>query len=181
MRFNVSQLIGESGGSIRRYSIDEYVPFSDTGEIVQVRGGLQLVKTDKGVWVTAQMDTEVDFECSRCLDEYSQSVHIEIDEEAVPKLDAVIGVKVLDEYELHESLVIDENNVLNLIESTRQYVVLGLPMKPVCSEDCQGLCTMCGVNRNRESCNCDRVERDTKWGVLLDMIPSTQTVEMNKN
>ena len=163
------------------YDWDGDVVYSDTGEVVRVRGSVQFVKTDQGIWVTAQMDSQVDSECCRCLDEYSQGVHITIDEEAVPKLGPATGMRALDDYELQERLVIDENYVLDLTEPTRQFLALGLPMKLVCREDCQGLCATCGINRNHEVCTCDRVESDAKWGVLLDLIPSMETSEISKN
>jgi uncharacterized protein len=36
----------------------------------------------------------------------------------------------------------------------REQFYLALPMKPLCREDCKGLCPICGVNRNRETCSC---------------------------
>jgi uncharacterized protein len=47
-----------------------------------------------------------------------------------------------------------EEDVINLAELVREQCYLALPMKPLCREDCRGLCPVCGVNRNRETCAC---------------------------
>ena len=42
-------------------------------------------------------------------------------------------------------------------------------MKPLCDENCLGLCPTCGVNRTREKCSCDESVVDERWGALKDM------------
>ena len=41
--------------------------------------------------------------------------------------------------------------------------VLTLPMKPLCSDDCKGLCPVCGTNLNRGTCDCKPVGRSHSW------------------
>ncbi len=180
MHFNVSELMREPSGSTRRYQVDEWVALTDADE-VQVTGPISFVKADKGIWVTTQFRSHVHAECGRCLDEHLQAVDIVIDEEALPKLDPTTGSRLLNDKGADEVLVIDEDNVLDLTEPIRQYVAIGVPMQPLCREECKGLCATCGVNWNYESCTCDNIQRDTRWGVLLDMVPSTETMEMSKN
>jgi uncharacterized protein len=43
---------------------------------------------------------------------------------------------------------------IDLGETMREQFYLALPMKPLCREDCAGLCPICGINRNREQCQC---------------------------
>ena len=48
-----------------------------------------------------------------------------------------------------------ENGPLFLLESVvEEHLLLSLPMQPLCSEDCKGLCTGCGANRNHQDCAC---------------------------
>ena len=47
-----------------------------------------------------------------------------------------------------------EGDRLDLGEVIREQVLLGLPLKPLCREDCQGLCPRCGKNRNAGPCGC---------------------------
>jgi len=54
-------------------------------------------------------------------------------------------------------------NILDLGEDVRQYLILAVPQKLLCSDDCRGLCPQCGVNRNRVRCNCSTKEIDPRW------------------
>ena len=179
MHFNVSQLVRETSGSTREHEVEDYVTFR--GDLIEVRGSVLFVRTDKSVWVTALLNTQVESDCGRCLDPYVQSVEITVDEEAIPRRDPVKGVRFLDNLDPEENLVIDEDNILDLTETARQYISLGLPMRPLCNTDCAGLCVTCGVNRNDESCACDRVQRDSRWGTLLDALPPIETMNLSKN
>jgi len=134
MHFNVSEIVRERGGFTRAYRVDESVVFTDD-EKVQVTGSVRFVRTDKGVWVTAKLRSHVDTECGRCLDEYGHLVDVTIDEEAIPKSDSVNSVRLVEDYGVEERLVIDEDHALDLSESTRQYMALGLPMQPLCRPD----------------------------------------------
>ena len=48
----------------------------------------------------------------------------------------------------------------------RDAVLLELPLAPLCADDCQGLCPVCGVNRNQTSCTCAAEIRDPRWSAL---------------
>ena len=50
------------------------------------------------------------------------------------------------------------DDVIDLAEVIREQFYLALPMKPLCREECHGLCAVCGRNRNRETCSCE-----TEW------------------
>jgi len=179
MHFNVSQLVRETSGSTREHLVEDRVTFS--GDLIEVRGSVRFFRTDKGVWVTALLNTQVESECGRCLDPYVQYVDIKVDEEAIPRLDPVTGHRSLDNLDPEENLVIDEDNILDLTETTRQYISLGLPMSPLCRKDCAGICAECGVNQNHESCTCVHDQRDSRWGPLLDAFPSIETMNLSKN
>ena len=179
MHLNVSQLVRETSGSTREHRVEDHVTFR--GNLIEVRGSVRLVRTDKGVWVTAPLNTEVESECGRCLDPYIQAVELTIDEEAIPRFDPISGIRLLDNVDPEENLVIDEDHVLDLTETSRQYISLGLPMRLLCRPDCAGLCATCGVNRNDESCACGRVQRDSRWAPLLDALPSIETMNLSKN
>ncbi|MDR2076418.1 MAG: DUF177 domain-containing protein [Desulfovibrio sp.] len=47
---------------------------------------------------------------------------------------------------------------------------LALPVNPLCREDCRGLCPLCGANRNREDCGCERPEGDPRLACLRDVV-----------
>jgi len=52
---------------------------------------------------------------------------------------------------------------INLADGVRNNLLLSLPMRLLCREDCKGLCAGCGANLNSENCTCDRTAYDPRW------------------
>jgi uncharacterized protein len=84
---------------------------------------------------------------------FTQSFDLTIEEEYYPVADVHTGkpVSVPDE---EGAFTIDDANILDLTEAVRQYRIAVGPMKPLCSDGCQGLCTVCGGNLNQQTCTC---------------------------
>jgi uncharacterized protein len=59
-----------------------------------------------------------------------------------------------------------EGNGLELADVVREQVMLWLPMRGLCREDCKGICPSCGVNRNRDGCDCVSTFGDSRWDAL---------------
>ena len=55
---------------------------------------------------------------------------------------------------------------VSLRDLALEQIQLSIPMKPLCEENCLGLCPQCGANRNRESCQCESSIVDERWGAL---------------
>jgi uncharacterized protein len=58
---------------------------------------------------------------------------------------------------------------INIKDDVRDYALLAIPMKKLCSEDCKGLCYKCGKNLNEGVCECKENEIDDKWKPLLKL------------
>ena len=85
-----------------------------------------------------------------------------------PTIDINTGAK-LPEPDETGSFTIDEHHILDLTEAIRQYRVMALPMKPLCREECAGLCPTCGKNLNTGPCDCPANEIDPRWAKLLKL------------
>jgi uncharacterized protein len=59
-----------------------------------------------------------------------------------------------------------DNDKIDLDKDIRDYAILGVPMKKLCSDDCKGLCPKCGKNLNEGSCNCSEEIIDPRWEPL---------------
>jgi uncharacterized protein len=57
-----------------------------------------------------------------------------------------------------------------LNEAIRQYALLARPVKPLCWEDCAGICQTCGQNLNQEPCSCPAPEIDPRWSKLTELL-----------
>jgi uncharacterized protein len=60
---------------------------------------------------------------------------------------------------------------VDLSELAAEQFALALPMKPLCTEDCRGICPHCGANLNEGACSCPP-ERDDRFAPLLDWRPN---------
>ncbi|MBI2855232.1 MAG: DUF177 domain-containing protein [Chloroflexi bacterium] len=172
MRFNVAQLLKESVGARRSYSLDDGIErLSETGT-TRVQGKITLTRTDKGIWVTGSLEANAFTSCSRCLSPVEHPVRFKMDEEYLPKVDINTG-SPLEVPEVEEGVfTLDALHTLDLTEAVRQYVIINLPMKPLCSQSCAGLCTDCGTNLNEAACSCaERV--DSRWSPLLQLLAAT--------
>ncbi len=58
------------------------------------------------------------------------------------------------------------HETVDLEAPVREALMLELPLAPLCTPDCLGICPTCGVDRNERSCECPPPERDTRWAVL---------------
>ena len=182
MYFNVSQLMREPSGSSRTLEVDERLAPIDGGEAQRLEGAVKLLRTDKGIWVSGELDSQVLCACSRCLKEYWQPIYMTIEEESLPLADSETGVVAgLDDDEAGESFGIDQNQMLDLTEAVRQYSALSIPMKPVCDSDCKGICLNCGADLNETPCQCDNTVKSSLWGPLLIPVPQGESIESNKS
>lgn len=165
MRYNVAQLLKENIGSTRAYSIGQDSDSTDRANPNRLR----LMRTDRGIWASAQLSTTGPSVCSRCLVPFSQSLELSIEEEYYPVADVHTG-KAIEVPDEEGAFTIDDANVLDLTEAVRQYRIALGPMKPLCNEDCLGLCTACGGNLNQEACTCVKDAIDPRLAPLLQLL-----------
>jgi uncharacterized protein len=62
-----------------------------------------------------------------------------------------------------------ETDKIDISQDVRDFCIIALPMKKLCSEDCKGLCFKCGTNLNEKECSCTKEEIDIRWQPLLDL------------
>lgn len=172
MKYNVAQLLKDAIGSHRRFDIDEEI--CDAGlPVDHVRGTVIMVRTHQGVWVQAELDVCIPQDCSRCLEGFTRTISIELDEEFFPEIDVKTGARVAlpDDW---EALSIAADHNLDLAEATRQATLAALPLKPLCKPDCVGICDRCGRDRNHGSCDCYSLDIDPRWAALRSLLDERQ-------
>lgn len=169
MQINVSQQLKASIGSIRNYEVNEVIDIDGCNYTVQ--GTVRLMRTDHGILVQGTLNTDSKLTCSRCLSLFDCPLTLNIEEEYLPTTDIISGspLPVPDD---PGAFTIDERNILDLTEAMRQYVLLAIPMKPLCHQDCAGLCPTCGTNLNQASCDCPPEPADSRWAELRKLLKS---------
>jgi uncharacterized protein len=177
MRYNMAQLLMEPTGSTRSFQLDESLDGSFLAEErgdpergqVRAHGAVQVLRTHHGVLVKAALQTELYMTCSRCLKDFHHGSQLEIEEEAFPLLDPATGKPEEAVEDQEDAIPIDSQHMLDLSDVVRQYLLTDIPIKPLCQENCLGLCPDCGADLNKEKCNCDAAPVDPRWGALAGL------------
>src|SRR5688572_26743475 len=113
-------------------------------------------KDGQKVRLVGRVSATLELECSRCLEPYPVPVASSFDLLFLPVAD-IAATSDGEEREVREDdlgVSYYKDDEIDLAEVIREQFYLALPMKPLCREDCRGLCPECGINRNRETCSC---------------------------
>ena len=154
-------------GEIRKIDIDymlspeqlDGVKFEDarvTGTLTDNSGYMRLTLTAKLVYHG---------ECARCLAPVDGV--FSLDFERTVTTEGTIDEDKLDE--LADEYVVLNGNELDVDEPLREELLLGFPLRLLCSEDCEGLCPKCGKPKREGDCGCSDKEIDPRWAVLASL------------
>jgi uncharacterized protein len=168
MEINVSQQLKAAIGYVREYEIDDVADILGDGLKAEIKGRVKLTRTNRGILVQGTFTTRLPLECSRCLKTFESPLNIKVEEEFFPVIDVNNGTP-LEIPDDPASFMIDEHHILDLREVIRQNALLAIPMKPLCREDCAGLCPQCGKDLNEGSCDCNKEVIDPRWAKLAEL------------
>ncbi|MEN6305195.1 MAG: DUF177 domain-containing protein [Armatimonadia bacterium] len=141
-----------------------------TGAVVAgpVRGSLKLSNTDSGIAVRGTLWVPLELECGRCLGIFEDTLEIEVNE--------VCALRQVDDPEAYAEsedepaqIPILSGDELDLTELVRQLIAMNLPLRPLCREECPGLCLRCGKDLNEGPCDCGEPEPDSRWAALKNL------------
>jgi uncharacterized protein len=119
--------------------------------------------------------TELELQCSRCLEPFKLPVDRAFDLRYLPA--AAVEPKMDDDDD--DEIEVEDDDVamtfyrdeqIDLNELLREQFYLALPMKPLCSEDCKGICPQCGTNRNTAPCDCTPQWEDPRLAGLKTLL-----------
>lgn len=112
--------------------------------------------------VRGRLQGQLEMQCSRCLKPVTEQLDIPFHEVFQPVEDPD---NVQDE---NEDITYVKGESVDLAHYVEEAFVLYLPLAPVCSEDCKGLCPSCGKDLNEDSCDCDTEVIDPRLAALKD-------------
>ena len=114
------------------------------------------------------VSTELELPCSRCLDPFGLPIAVSFDLRYLPIAAAAADAeRELGDEDVETSYY--RNDVIDLNELLREQFCLAVPMKPLCREDCCGLCSQCGTNLNTGACDCAPAWEDPRLAALKDL------------
>lgn len=112
--------------------------------IKYIKLDLEILKIDDNFSLRGILEEELELLCSRCLEPFSYSKKIEIFH------------RLQKENDLEEDAFLISNEIFKPYDMAMELIDINLPMKPLCSTDCRGLCIHCGANLNKEGCDCPK-------------------------
>jgi uncharacterized protein len=182
-QFNTYEL-PRRAGEMREYLLDIEIPESVGVPLVAVPAGdvieldMRLESVTEGILLSADLYAIAKGECIRCLDPLEIVIDRQIQELYRYEPTAENGARrrkkppmVADEdidLEAEDELWMD-GNIMDLERPIRDAIVLDLPVNPLCSQDCKGLCQVCG--EKWESLPADHAHEvvDARWAGLADL------------
>ncbi len=120
--------------------------------------------------ITGNIRLSLAIPCSRCL----EPVEVKFD---LP-LDIEVDLSQTDEErldDLNEQPFIKDQN-LDVEQLLVNELLMNLPMKVLCKEDCKGLCSKCGANLNKVTCSCDKGSLDLRMSAIQDIFNESKEV-----
>ncbi|TGE32758.1 DUF177 domain-containing protein [Desulfosporosinus sp. Sb-LF] len=162
MKVNVAQVRHNEGESVRYDLVEDFSLFDLGTEALAfqapVHVQLQVNNTSKAMLVHGKIQTELNVTCGRCLESFVYPLSLSFQDEWVFRAQATEDL-------LETALILDKDEI-EINERIFEQIVLALPMKFVCSAECQGLCPTCGANRNLTPCNCGQDNIDPRLAAL---------------
>lgn len=175
MRVPVTDLVGQPGAfrglveTVAPDDVDEHDEWGPAeGKLVgPLQLDLVLESVVEGILVRGTVDVDLDVACARCLE-------IQRLEHTVPLAEMFADPRKLDEVVEDEEpldyLIDADLSHLDLGPLLRDTVVMEVPVRVLCRDDCQGLCPVCGTDRNETDCgHRPGEEPDPRWAKLADL------------
>jgi uncharacterized protein len=130
-----------------------------------VRWRGQVVFADPGFYLRAKLSYEQTLSCNRCLKPIVEPTRADVELMIVVGLNKEAGSEhALHEQDLGELYI--EEEVLETDPILIEQLQLNVPMKPLCRDDCKGLCSGCGADLNDGVCTCTGARVDARWASL---------------
>ena len=137
------------------------------GSPLKAAGVAELLSDSDGeVRIQGKYAVEMTAQCDRCLGRARFPLEARFDLYYRPA-STLAGEDEVEIDEGEAEIGFYEGRGLELMDILREQVMLALPMQRVCSEDCKGICPVCGGNRNEASCDCKVESTDDRWGAAL--------------
>lgn len=134
-----------------------------------IEGDVSVVREYENIRVTGRITAPLALSCSRCLADYTSFIDTSFtlffrkDSAALPSSE--------DELELGEIDLISSSysgDEIDLTHEIEEQIAMEIPLKPLCSEECKGLCHVCGIDLNTSSCSCSKEAATLTFSALKD-------------
>ena len=175
MLINLTELFTREGKT------RDYTPEIECSQFQLPEGSCQLVDAkpvslhienvgDRTLVLSGEAEFALMIPCSRCLEPVKYPFYLTLERTLDMNLTEEERIANLDEQPYLQGYNLDVDQLV------RDELLLNLPMKVLCDEDCKGICNRCGANLNHETCDCDRSSLDPRMSVIQDIFKQFKEV-----
>jgi uncharacterized protein len=128
---------------------------------------LNIVREFDHIRVTGRVETSIILGCSRCLSSFKK----ELDSPFTIFYMKDEGLGQDEDVELSDEDLITatyDSGEIDFTDEISQQVLLSIPIKPLCSEECMGLCPQCGIDLNDSQCSCNKNNKNIHFNALKE-------------
>jgi len=169
MRIELENLVGGKSDFARIYQPDDLNPVDERVRLVapaEVTGKIR--RSGHEVFVNGHVDTRAQVECDRCL----QPVELPVSADFA--LEYITGseyesTEVAELTEAEMSVAVFDGQTIDVDEVVKEQILLSVPTRMLCRENCKGICPECGTDRNTGDCNCVANDIDPRWAALKNL------------
>lgn len=132
---------------------------------------LNILKTCNNVSLVGDATIGLKPTCDRCLEPFEKKMHVPLQMNLVP-------YKGMNFENSQDKTTVDEDEnfsfykgeEVNLSEIIREMLLLEIPIRTLCKENCKGLCPQCGQNLNLKKCSCNPQQSPSQFEVLKKLV-----------
>lgn len=172
MRIELEKLEAASNRFRHVYEPEEIILDEEHARLIQqpeIEGSASRKGNEARLRGTIRASAEVD--CDRCLKAVTIPVKIDFDVTYVPLEDYRSSGAAAELQEDDLSLAVFDGEAIDVDELVREQLLLALPARALCREECKGLCPNCGADRNTDAvCACEQKDIDPRWAGLKAVI-----------
>lgn len=169
MRIELDKLDERGGSFAHVYLPEEFALDEENMRLTETPEVSGRIKRDgHQVRLQGTINARAEIDCNRCLASIDVPVSTSFEVTYVPATDYAAD----ETAELHEedlSVSVFDGDAIDIDDLVREQVLLALPTRALCRDDCKGLCPVCGVNKNQHACACESKEVDPRWQALKDL------------
>jgi uncharacterized protein len=169
MRIELDKLEEEGGKFARVYEADE-LPLDEPDirlvEPAAVSGRIQ--RAGREVELRGRLQTKLEVVCGRCL----KPVELPLATEFKERFVRAVSWAAEEQHELQAEdldLAVFDGEGIEIDDLVREELLLAVPVNVLCREDCRGLCSVCGIDKNLGDCQCQTNEVDSRWEKLKEL------------
>jgi uncharacterized protein len=170
MQINVARILGNSGASFTAQGTTHLG--GDLGPVVRLLSpaNIQVTLTNTGrfLHVEGSVEAGLTTECVRCLAPVELEIAVPFTGDYLPESEFVLAEESANEFTPLTG------NILDVDPVAREAVLLAIPMRPLCREDCPGLCHRCGYDLNIGKCPCEPSASHPGFDVLARLLPKKE-------